>query len=76
MSFRARLVLAAAYLLAAVVIAVGVMLFASGPIAAFVDKHPTVKMLALSFLLLIGMSLCAEGLHFHIPNVSLYAGMA
>jgi predicted tellurium resistance membrane protein TerC len=63
-------------MVAAVVIAVGVMLVASGPISAFVDQHPTVKMLALSFLLLIGMSLVAEGWHFHIPKGYIYAAMA
>jgi predicted tellurium resistance membrane protein TerC len=63
-------------MIAAVIIAVGVMLFASGPISAFVDKHPTVKMLALSFLLLIGMSLVAEGFHQHIPKGYIYAAMA
>ena len=49
-------------MIAAVVIAVGVMMFAAGPISDFVARHPTIKMLALSFLLLIGMSLIAEGL--------------
>ena len=59
----------------AVVIAVGVMLISSGYIADFVNRHPTVKMLALSFLLLIGMSLVAEGLDFHIPKGYLYFAM-
>jgi predicted tellurium resistance membrane protein TerC len=59
----------------AVVIAVGVMLFSSGYIATFVNRHPTVKMLALSFLLLIGMSLVAEGLDFHIPKGYIYFAM-
>jgi predicted tellurium resistance membrane protein TerC len=63
-------------MIAAVVIAIGVMLFASGPIAAFVEEHPTVKMLALSFLLLIGMSLVAEGAHQHIPKGYIYFAMA
>jgi predicted tellurium resistance membrane protein TerC len=63
-------------MVAAVVIAVGVMLVASGPISTFVDQHPTVKMLALSFLLLIGMSLVAEGWHYHIPKGYIYASMA
>ncbi len=62
-------------MVAAVVIAVGVMLFASGAIASFVNRHPTVKMLALSFLLLIGMSLVAEGFHQHIPKGYIYAAM-
>ena len=60
----------------AVVAAVAVMLFASGAISTFVDKHPTVKMLALSFLLLIGVSLMAEGLHHHIPKGYIYFAMA
>ena len=59
----------------AVVIAVGVMLWAAGPIAAFVDRHPTVKMLALSFLLLIGFSLVAEGFEQHIPKGYIYFAM-
>ena len=59
----------------AVVIAVGVMLVSSGVIARFVNEHPTVKMLALSFLLLIGMSLVAEGLEFHIPKGYIYFAM-
>jgi predicted tellurium resistance membrane protein TerC len=60
----------------AVIAAVGVMLFASGAISAFVDKHPTVKMLALAFLLLIGVSLMAEGFHHHIPKGYIYFAMA
>lgn len=63
-------------MVAAVVIAVLVMLVASGPISAFVQRHPTVKILALSFLLLIGMSLVAEGFHQHIPKGYIYAAMA
>lgn len=62
-------------MVAAVVIAVVVMLFASGPISSFVQEHPTVKMLALSFLLLIGTSLVAEGWHFHIDKGYVYAAM-
>ncbi|MEZ4505746.1 MAG: TerC family protein [Thermomicrobiales bacterium] len=63
-------------MIAAVVIAVLVMLFASGPLSNFVSKHPTVKMLALSFLLLIGTSLVAEGWGFHISKGYIYAAMA
>lgn len=63
-------------MIAAVVIAVIVMLVASGPLSDFVSKHPTVKMLALSFLLLIGMSLIAEGWGLHIPKGYIYAAMA
>ncbi|PJJ79546.1 TerC family protein [Mucilaginibacter auburnensis] len=60
----------------AVVLAVGVMLWAAGGIADFVNKHPTVKMLALSFLLLIGVSLLAEALDQHIPKGYIYFAMA
>jgi predicted tellurium resistance membrane protein TerC len=59
----------------AVMIAVGVMMFSAGTISAFVEKHPTVKMLALSFLLLIGVSLIAEGFHHHIPKGYIYFAM-
>ncbi len=62
-------------MIAAVVIAVGVMLWSSGPVMRFVSRHPTVKMLALSFLLLIGMSLVAEGAEFHIPKGYIYFAM-
>ena len=60
----------------AVVIAVGVMLVSSGTISDFVERHPTVKMLALSFLLLIGVSLIGEGLDQHIPKGYIYFAMA
>jgi predicted tellurium resistance membrane protein TerC len=63
-------------MIAAVVIAIGVMLVAAGPLAAFVERHPTVKMLALSFLLLIGFSLVAEGLDFHVEKTYIYVAMA
>jgi predicted tellurium resistance membrane protein TerC len=63
-------------MIAAVVIAVGVMLVSSGPISSFVEEHPTVKILALSFLLLIGMSLVAEGFEQHIPKGYIYFAMA
>jgi predicted tellurium resistance membrane protein TerC len=62
-------------MVAAVVIAVGVMLLASGPISRFVNDRPTLKILALSFLLLIGVSLVAEGLAFHIPKGYIYFAM-
>jgi len=62
-------------MIAAVVIAVVIMLFAAGPISAFVNRHPTVKMLALSFLLLIGFTLVVEGLHQHIPKGYIYFAM-
>lgn len=60
----------------AIIVAVGVMLFASGPIMRFIHAHPTVKMLALAFVLLIGMALVADGFQFHIPKAYLYAAMA
>jgi predicted tellurium resistance membrane protein TerC len=62
-------------MVAAVVIAVGIMMFAAGPVSAFVEAHPTVKVLALSFLLLIGVSLIADGLGFHIPKGYIYFAM-
>jgi predicted tellurium resistance membrane protein TerC len=63
-------------MIAAVVIAVLVMMVSAGAISGFVEAHPTVKMLALSFLLLIGMSLVAEGFHQHIPKGYIYFAMA
>ena len=62
-------------MVAAVVIAVGIMLFASGPISRFVDIHPSVKVLALSFLLLIGVSLVADGFGTHVPKGYIYFAM-
>jgi predicted tellurium resistance membrane protein TerC len=59
----------------AVVVAVCVMLVASGPIMRFIHEHPTVKMLALAFVLLIGMALIADGMGFHIPKGYLYFAM-
>ncbi|WP_339745908.1 TerC family protein [uncultured Maricaulis sp.] len=59
-------------MITAVVIAMGVMLFASGAVSDFIESHPTTKMLALAFLLLVGMSLIADGLGFHIPRGYLY----
>ena len=60
----------------AIVIAVGIMMFAAKPIGDFVDAHPTLKMLALSFLILIGVALVGEGLAFHIPKGYIYFAMA
>ncbi len=60
----------------AVMISVAIMLIASGAISRFVHRHPTVKMLALSFLLLIGFSLMAEGFEFHVPKGYIYFAMA
>ena len=65
-----------AVMIIAVITAVAIMMVASGPIASFVGKHPTVAMLALSFLLLIGTSLIAEGLDVHIPKGYIYGAMA
>ena len=62
-------------MVAAVLVAVGVMFVASGPIARFVAEHPTTKMLALAFLLLIGVSLVADGTGFHIEKGYIYAAM-
>jgi predicted tellurium resistance membrane protein TerC len=64
-----------AIMIAAVVIAVGIMMFASGSISEYVNRHPTLKILALSFLLLIGMSLVVEALHAHIPKGYIYFAM-
>jgi predicted tellurium resistance membrane protein TerC len=60
----------------AVLISVAVMLLAAKPIGDFINRHPTVKMLALSFLLLVGVALIADGLHFHIPRGYLYFAIA
>ena len=60
----------------AVVLSVGVMLFFAGAVSAFVERHPTIKVLALSFLMLIGVSLVADGLSFHIPKGYIYFAMA
>ena len=64
-----------AVMILAVIIAVGVMLVSAGAISDFVERHPTVKMLALSFLLLIGVSLVAEGFDQHIPKGYIYFAM-
>ncbi len=63
-------------MVAAIVIAIGVMMWVSGSIGAFVDRHPTVKVLALAFLILIGMALIAESFHLEIPKGYLYFAMA
>src|SRR3712207_113507 len=63
-------------MIVAVVIAMIVMLVAADPVGNFVNTHPTVKMLALSFLLLVGVALVADGLHFHIPRGYLYFAIA
>jgi predicted tellurium resistance membrane protein TerC len=63
-------------MITAVVVAVGFMMVFAEPLSHFVDRHPTVKMLALSFLLLIGMALVADGLNQHIPKGYIYFAMA
>ncbi len=60
----------------AIVLAVGFMMIAAGAVSRFVDNHPTVKILALSFLILVGVALIGEGLHFHIPKGYIYFAMA
>jgi predicted tellurium resistance membrane protein TerC len=65
-----------AIMVIAIVIAVGVMMFSAKAIGEFVDRHPTVKMLALSFLILVGLALVAEGWDFHIPKGYIYFAMA
>jgi predicted tellurium resistance membrane protein TerC len=63
-------------MVAAIVISMVLMLVASGPVAGFVERHPTIKMLALAFLILIGTMLMAEGIGFHIPKGYIYFAMA
>jgi predicted tellurium resistance membrane protein TerC len=63
-------------MVAAVVTAVAVMMLAAGSISRFVESHPTVKMLALSFLILVGFTLVGEGLDFHTPKGYIYTAMA
>jgi predicted tellurium resistance membrane protein TerC len=65
-----------AVMITAVVIAVGIMMFAAGPVSRFVEEHPTVKMLALAFLIMIGVTLLADGLGQHIPKGYIYFAMA
>ena len=59
----------------AVVLAVAIMMFSAEPISAFVNRHPTIKVLALSFLLLIGVSLVGDGLGMHVPKGYIYFAM-
>jgi predicted tellurium resistance membrane protein TerC len=65
-----------AIMIAAIVVAILVMMWVSRSVGAFIDRHPTIKMLALSFLILIGLALIAEALHFDIPKGYLYFAMA
>jgi len=62
-------------MIAAVIVAVGVMYVAAGTVSSFIKRHPTTKMLALAFLMLIGVSLVADGMGFHIPRGYIYAAM-
>jgi predicted tellurium resistance membrane protein TerC len=64
-----------AIMVTAVILAVGVMMFSAGPISSFINRHPTVKVLALSFLLLLGVSLVGEGLGMRIPKGYIYFAM-
>lgn len=63
-------------MVAAIITSVAVMMWAAGPISNFVNKHPTVKVLALAFLIMIGVALLGEGLDFHIPKGYIYFSMA
>jgi predicted tellurium resistance membrane protein TerC len=63
-------------MVAAIVIAIGVMMWVAGSIGTFIERHPTIKVLALAFLILIGMALIAESGHFEIPKGYLYFAMA
>ena len=62
--------------MAAVIAAVGVMLFAAKPIGEFVERHPSVKVLALAFLVMVGMALVGEAFDMHVPKGYIYAAMA
>jgi predicted tellurium resistance membrane protein TerC len=63
-------------MVAAIVLAIGVMMWVSGSIGAFIDRHPTIKVLALAFLILVGVVLVAESFHFEVPKGYLYFAMA
>lgn len=63
-------------MIAAVIASVALMMMAAGPIGRFVSQHPTIKMLALAFLIMIGMALIADGLEFHVPKGYIYFAMA
>lgn len=65
-----------AVMVAAVVIAMMIMFFSARPVGRFIAQHPTTKMLALAFLLMIGAALLADGFHFHIPRAYIYSSMA
>ena len=63
-------------MIAAVVVAIGVMYVAAEPVASFIERNPTTKMLALNFLMVVGVALVADGFHFHIPRAYIYSAMA
>jgi predicted tellurium resistance membrane protein TerC len=63
-------------MIAAVVVAIGIMYVAAEPVAAFIERNPTTKMLALNFLMVVGVALVADGFHFHIPRAYIYSAMA
>ena len=63
-------------MVSAILVSVGVMLLAANPVAEFIERRPTLKMLALSFLILVGVALIADGFEFHIPRAYLYFAMA
>jgi predicted tellurium resistance membrane protein TerC len=63
-------------MVAAIVVAIIVMMMVSGSLSLFIEHHPTIKVLALAFLILIGVALVGEGLHFEIPKGYLYFAMA
>jgi predicted tellurium resistance membrane protein TerC len=63
-------------MVAAIVVAIGVMMWVSGAVGAFIERHPTIKILALAFLILVGVVLIAEGFHFEVPKGYLYFAMA
>ena len=63
-------------MIAAIVLAMALMLIASGPVSKFIEQNPSVKMLGLSFLLLIGVALLADAAHFHVPRGYLYFAVA
>lgn len=62
-------------MIAAVIVAVGIMMLAAEPIGGFIEEHPSTKMLALAFLVMVGMALVADGLHYHIERGFIYAAM-
>ena len=63
-------------MIAAVIVAIGIMYVAAEPVASFIERNPTTKMLALNFLMVVGLALVADGFHFHIPRAYIYSAMA